>query len=296
MMLIPISVLTALIISKGFYLKVLYHHWDIVTFWNRNWKWLSAHPILESPVYGVPGYETPTKYFRSGIIGALRRMQYLIGFNPWAWSLLVAACWAYGSGSNLTLEDLWTIRWLAIILLFVVLTTFVPAMRCLGNGYLYVYNSSFPAALVIGMIWGGNKHDAVVNIILAATFISCIVGIIFYLWTLQKSKTLKIDHYMNEALERLRSLPEGVVMCFPQHWHDVVSYKSNKRVLFGAHGYGFKLLEHIFPRLTRPISEVVSKHNVKYLLTYDGYLPINFIKDLPASRVEKFGQYSLFRF
>ncbi len=295
-LLIPVSIAAALILSGGFYLKTLRAHWDIVTFWNRNWPWISAHPILESQIYGISGYETPTKYFRSGLKGFLRRMHYLIGFNPWGWSLLAAACWMYGSGTHLTPEDLWTIQWLGIILLFVVLTTFVPAMRCLGNGYLYVYNSSFPAALVVGMIWGGLKHDAVVNVILAVTFVICVIGIAFYLWTLLKSKTLKIDTFMNEALKRLRTLPDGVVVCLPQHWHDAVSYKSNKSVLFGAHGYGFKRLEFIFPRITKPISEIINKYNVKYLLSYDGYLPDNFLKDLPAADVEEFGQYRLYRF
>jgi hypothetical protein len=295
-LLIPISIVMALILSKGFYFKVLRAHWDIVTFWNRNWPWLSAHPVLESPIYGTPGYETPTKYFHSGLRGFLRRLLYIIGFNPWAWSLLAAAYWMYGPNTLLTPEDAWTIRWLAYILLFVILTTFIPVMRCLGNGYLYLYNSSFPAALVVGMIWGGLKHDAVVNMILAVTLILCVVGIAFYLLTLLKSKTLKIDCSMNEALERLLLLPEGTVMCFPQHWHDVVSYKSDKPVLFGGHGYGFKFLECIFPRVTKPISDVIREYNVKYLLTYDGYLPANFIKDLPAANVEEFGQYRLYRF
>ena len=296
LLLIPISIAVALILSKGFYLKVLRAHWDIVTFWNRNWPWLSAHPVLESPIYGIKGYETPTKYFRSGLIGLWKRMQYIIGFNPWAWLLLVAAGWAYGVGSNLLPEDIWTIRWLAIILLFVILTTFLPAMRCLGQGYLYVYNSSFPAALVIGMIWGGKKHDMVVNMILFIAFILCIFCIAFYLWTLRKSKTLKVDTYMNDALKRLRSLPNGVVICLPHNWYDVVSYKSVKPVLFGAHGYGFKLAEFVFPRLTKPISYLINRFNVKYLLTYEGYLPENFLQELPKADIEEFGQYRLYKF
>lgn len=295
-LLIPVSIVMALILSKGFYFKILRAHWDIIIFWNRNWPWISAHPVLESPIYGIAGYETPTKYFHSGFKGFCRRALYLIGFNPWGWSLLVAAYWMYGPGSLLTPEDLWTIRWLALILFFVVLTTFIPAMRCLGNGYLYVYNSSFPAALVAGMVWGGPKHDTVVNMILAVTLVLCVVGIAFYLWVLKKSKTLKIDAFMNEALERIRLLPDGVVMCFPQHWHDVTSYKSGKSVLFGAHGYGFKLIEPIFPRITKPIPDIISEYNVKYLFTYDGYLPANFIKDLPIADIEEFGQYRLYRF
>lgn len=295
-LLIPVSIGSAFILSRGFYIDVLAAHWDIVAFWNRNWRWLSAHPILESSLYGAPGYETPTKYFRSGIKGFWRRLQYLIGFNPWAWSLLAAACWVYGRGGHLTQEDLWTIHWLSTILLFVVLTTFIPVMRCLGQGYLYAYNSSFPAALVIGMIWGGNKHDAVVNVILAVTFTICVFSIAFYLWTLQKSKTLKIDTSMNRALERLRILPAGVVMCFPQHWHDAVSYKSGKPVLFGAHGYGFKRIEFIWPRFNAPIRDVIRAYNVRYLFTYTTYLPENFITDLPEAEIEEFGQYRLYKF
>ena len=296
LLLIPVSIIMAIILSKGFYFKILRAHWDIVIFWNRNWPWLSAHPVLESPIYGSVGYETPTKYYRSGLRGFFRRIMYLIGFNPWAWSLLAAACYMYGPGTRLTPEDLWTIQWLAAILLFVVLTTFIPVMRCLGNGHLYLYNSSFPAALVAGMIWGGLKHDSVVNVILGITLILCVIGIALYLRVLKKSKTLKVDPFMNDALERLRLLPDGVVICFPQHWHDVVVYKSAKTVLFGGHGYGFNLLEFIFPRLTKPISNVISKYNVKYLLTYDGYLPANFLEDLPTADIEEFGQYRLYRF
>lgn len=296
LLLIPVSVGMAIMFSKGFYFKVLRAHWDIIIFWNRNWPWLCAHPILESPIYGSKGYQTPTKYFLSGFRGICRRLQYLIGFNPWAWSLLAVAWYMYGAGSQLMPEDLWTIRWLAAILLFVVFTTFIPLMRCLGNGYLYLYNSSFPAALVVGMIWGGLKHDAVVNVILGITLILCVIGITFYLWVLKKSKTLKIDPFMDEMLERLHLLDDGVVICFPQDWHNAVSYKSGKYVLFGGHGYGFKLMEFIFPRLTEPISNVINKYNVKYLLTYDGYLPVNFLKDLPGAEIEKFGHYRLYRF
>ena len=295
-LLIPISLFVAVIISKGFYIKVLIAHWDIITFWNRHWPWISSHPVRESVLYGTPEYETPTKYYRSGVRGLWRRIQYLLGFNPWGWSLLVVAFWAHGSGGHLTAEDFWIICWLFFILLFVLLTTFVPFMRCLGNGYLYVYNSAFPSALVVGVIWGGRKHDAVVNVILGVTLMLCILGIFFYLAVLRRSKTLKTDELMSDALERLKSLPEGVVMCFPQNWHNIIAYKSRKPVLGGGHGFGFRRLVGIYPRLNRPVKEVIDEYNVKYLLTYDSYLPQNFVEDLPPSRCEHFGEYLLFRF
>jgi hypothetical protein len=294
LMLAPLSFLSALILSRGFYLKILRHHLDIVKFWNKNWKWLSAHQILESPIYGNPGYETPNKYFRGDISGLMHRIKFILGFNPLGWTIFVASLWAYGPYTNLTAEDLWMIQWLGFILLFIALTTFMPFMRCLGNGYLYNYNATFPACLLTAMIWGGLKHDQVVNVILSITLLACLLGIVFYLGTLKHSKTAKIDTEMNFVIKHLQKSPEGVVMCFPSHWHDLVAYKTKNKVLSGGHGYSFKLLEPIWPRLLRPISEIIEEYKVQYLLTYDGYFPENFIKELPKYSLTKFGNYRLY--
>jgi hypothetical protein len=299
-MLVPVSIVSALILSKGFYLNVFKAHWDIVSFWNRNWRWMTGHPVLESPIYGTPSYETPEKYFRPDVKGLVRRLQFLLGFNPWGWAVLVASLWMYAQvdpmQTRLTIEDAWMVQWLGLILLFMLLTTFIPFMRCLGNGYLYGYNAIFPAGLLIAMIWGGLKHDKVVEYILYGTFLSCLISIAYYFWKLKHSKTQKVDENMDHVLKHLKNMPDGVVMCFPQHWHDVVAYKAQKPVLYGAHGFGFKLIEDIFPRFLKSITEVISEYNVKYLLIYDGYLPENFLGELPDNSLSKFGVYHLYAF
>jgi len=292
--LVPISIVSAIILSRGFYIKVLRAHWDIVAFWNRNWKWLSAHQILESPIHGTPGYETPNKYFRRSFGGWIHRIKFILGFNPLGWTIFLASLWVYSPSTNLTAEDLWMIQWLGFILLFIVLTTFIPFMRCLGNGYLYNYNAAFPACLLTAMIWGGLKHDLVVNVILSLTLLACLLGIAFYLGTLKHSKTAKVDTDMDCVIEHLQKSSDGVVMCFPNHWHDLVAYKTKNKVLSGGHGFGFNLLEPIWPRLLRPISEIIEENKVKYLLTYDGYFPENFIKELPEHSLTTFGNYHLY--
>jgi hypothetical protein len=45
-----------------------------------------------------------------------------------------------------------------------------------------------------------------------------------------------------------------------------------------------------------PIAEVLSRYNVRYLLTHDGYLPECFINDLPSAKIFHFGAYSLYCF
>ena len=295
--LVPLSIFSALILSKGFYLNVLKHHWDIVTFWNRNRKWLTAHPVKESPIYDCPEYEPKTNYFGSGWKGPARRIQYLIGFNPWGWVVFAASLWMYGGDpmhTNLTNEDAWMVQWLGLILVFMLMVTFIPFMHCLGQDYLYNYNAAFPAGLVVAMIWGGLKHDIVVEYLLLGTSLVCFLSICFYLWKLKRSKTQKIDSGMDNALNHLKDLPNGAVMCFPFHWNEVVAYKTKKSVLWGGHGYGFKLLEPVWPRILEPISEIVKKYQIKYLLTYEGYLPENFLAELHVGSLVSFGTYRLY--
>ena len=297
LILVPVSIVSALILSRGFYLQVLRAHWDIISFWNRNWRWLTAHPVLESPIYGARGYETPTKYFHSGMRGFVKRISYILGFNPWAWAVFIASIWMYGGDpmhTSLTIEDAWMVQWLGMILFFILLTTFIPLMRCLGNGYLYSYNAIFPAGLLVAMIWGGLKHGKVVEAILYGTFLACLVGIGLYFWKLKHSKTQKVDADMDRAMQYLKSMPDGVVMCFPQHWHEVVAYKANKSVLWGAHGFGFKAIEPIFPRILKPIAEIVAEYQVQYLFTLDGYLPEHFVKELQVDSLFSFGDYRLY--
>ena len=106
-------------------------------------------------------------------------------------------------------------------------------MRCLGNGYLYGYNAVFPAGLLVAMIWGGLKHDKIVEVILYGTFVVCLLGIGFYFWKLKHSKTQKVDGDMELTLAHLKKMPNGVVMCFPQYWNDIMAYKAKKRFYGG---------------------------------------------------------------
>jgi hypothetical protein len=167
-------------------------------------------------------------------------------------------------------------------------------MRCLGQGYLYNYNAAFPASLLVAMIWGGLKHDIVVEFVLYGTVLISSLGIGFYFWQLKSSKTLKVDFNLNNALNHLKNLSNGAVMCFPLHWSDIVAYKTQNSVWWGGHGWGFKRLEPVFPRMLKPISEIVEQFNIRYLLTYEGYLPENFLEELQIDSLVSFGSYQLY--
>ena len=117
-----------------------------------------------------------------------------------------------------------------------------------------------------------------------------------YLNEFRKSRTVKLEAALAVVIAHLKERPDGVVMCFPQHWHDVIAYFSGKKVLFGGHGYGFRKLDPIFPLVRQPICEIIKRYGVRYLVTYKNYLPDSFVNDLPRSSVNRFGDYYLYEF
>ncbi len=295
-LLVPGAMLFALLLSGGFYLYVIRAHIDILRFWSFNWRWLGSNPVLESPIYGESGYESTGKVYRTGLKPLLRRLQFVVGFNPWVPAALSIAVLSWSSGQDFSLLEAWVFAWLAVTFLFTLVTTLVPVLRCFGQGYLYGYNGSFPAALALGLSWLTLFNTWYWTAITIAAMLASLFALVIFFRALKTSRTIKIDASLDAAINRLEKLPEGTVMCLPQHWHDVVAYRAKKPVAFGGHGYGFKRLSPVFPRLVIPIQEFIKKYDVHYLLLWPEYVNDKFLADLPTAEIEIFGDYMLYKF
>lgn len=295
--LIPLSIICALVVSKGFYWNVMKAHWDIVTFWHRNWKWLQAHPLKESPIYGDANYETPTKFHQRGLRGITRHIKYLFGYNPSAWFLFFTVILSLSISqyeSSINSITNWILTWYLIILIFAIITVFIPFLKCLGSGYLYLYNLSFPSAILWGLSLDMIEFKELLFLIFLFSLLLNISSILIFYKNLKKSLTQRVDIEFENLLNLLKNLPEGTVICLPPQWYDVVAYKTKKSVLYGGHGYGFRLLEPVFPRLLIPIEEIINRYGVRYLITFEGYLNEKFLRKLNYKSLYSFGKYILY--
>ncbi|MDH4182682.1 MAG: hypothetical protein OEV92_00535 [Nitrospinota bacterium] len=292
--LIPFSAAMALLISGGFYWKVARAHWDIVAYWNRNWQWLQAHPLMESPIYGDPGYSSPGKFHQRGLAGIYKHLSYLIMYAPGVW-LLALPLAAAGCRQLHGNPDLAYIAvWVGVTASFAVITTFVPVMKCLGSGYFYLYNAAFPAALLWGLLAadpkgpGGYYYAGLAMVLMLSA-----VGYVMYLRRQSRAQA-EAEDKLPEVIQYLATAPKGVFFCYPLQMAEIAAYKTHHSVLWGGHGYGFTKLDPIFPRLLKPIREVASEYDLRYFLTIEGWAPQKFIDDLPAEKVLSFGKYRLY--
>jgi hypothetical protein len=288
--LVPLSVAAAWLLSGGFYAKVLRAHADIVAFWNRNWRWLQADPIRESPVYGEPGFRTPGLFHQPGWRGVLRLGAGLVRLAPGIW-VAVALAGAFGLRSGGTRSEVAAASvWLLLTVSFAALTTWVPILKCLGAGSLYLYNAAFPAALLLGLAVGasGAWAPGLVALVLAVN----VAALAFFLWR-QRSVPARDDPGWEALVVHLKAADRGPVLCLPQNLYDELAYRTGQPVLFGAHGYGFRRVEPFFPRLQLSFAEMRERYGARYVVAREGALNDKAAADLPRD-ARAFGRYRLF--
>ena len=296
LLLVPGSIAVAMVLSRGFYVKILAAHWDIVRFWNRHWRWIGADPLRESPIYGNPTYERPRKLHPSGLRGFVWRCQVLFGLNPAAWIACLLVYERLFVRSPFLIYPTWLLVWLLLTCLLAALTTFVSSLKCIGAGYLYLYNASLLASLVVALTYRYTRLPEVSTPFAALVLLLNAVALAVYYRSFATNRRTRIDDGFERMLLRLKALPRGVVMCLPQSWHEPVAYKTGQPVLYGAHGYGFRRMEPVFPRLLLPVREVVKRYRIRYLLTMEGVMTERFEAELPAATCVREGEYLLYSF
>jgi len=265
--LIPGCALMAILLSRGFYLKILVAHYDILRFWTREWPLLGADPLRESPLYGQKNYKGPARQFEPGIKNYLKRgFSILFGnYAPCVTGAVVLTLIV--PMRNIEMEHV--VVWLSACLLFTGLTIMIPLLRGFGFGGLYLYNGAFPAAILLGYcaIQIDTVFPAVATGVLGLNVLA--LGRAYLYMKKQKHETT----LPSNIIDVIKNCGDGAWITFPMQLMEHLAYLANKPVLWGAHGYGFELLSQVCPVIKTDFHELKKKYNLRFVLASDSYLP-----------------------
>jgi len=272
LLLIPTSLLLALVVSKGFYLKMLKAHWDIVSFWHQNIKYLGSHQYYESNLYRKENFDS-TAHHQSGWRHQIRKLLSFYKYNAFILLLPVLAYHAIYQHQGKLENVLW--MWLGVTYLWALLTTFVPYLLALGEGQYYIYQTFLPLFLLAGL----SIHLTTV-FLQGCLFVFWGVGMFYsvlkwerYCRSIPLIRTASVGNDLKEVLNYLKSLPEDGVFCIPFLPSDGTAFWTRKKVFWGGHSYGFQtLLKPYFPIVREQIRETLKKKPINYLLFWRGYL------------------------
>lgn len=259
----------AFALSGGHYARVIRNYMGAVGYWRRNRRLYGAHPVNDSPVYGVARQQGVPA--RPGFLGgnAVQQLVRMLGENPLLLALPLAprgfAPWG---------PRLWT--WAVTLAVLSVVATLLPPLRAFGPGRSYMKAGIFPTAYTlafgIGVARGVPNTLAVVTLLCLSFSLGAIWFFYAYVRGKQSEQTASTPPPLSEAVRALRGLPEGGVFVLPYMYADYVGYESGRPVLWGGHCGDLSRIEAIMPVIRRPLAELFREHGVRYLLIDRSYV------------------------
>ncbi len=247
--------LLAFVFSKGFYLKILKGHKEILIFWKKNLVKLRAHQIYHSSIYQGKGKKNFSVFHQEGISGFLMHTKRLIGHNPWIVFIIFLALPLINS--SLLIKFLFS--WLVLVYFLIALTTYFSPFRFLGEGYKYIKFAIFPQSLLIGILVTRNYSFLWLFIFIALISLYVILKVF-------RPVSEKKNANLEEIIKAIKESPRGATMCLPANLSDIITFFTKKKVLWGTHSSGWDEVEDFFPVLKKPVEYFFEKYNLNFLL------------------------------
>ena len=284
----------ALAIGRKHFINILRAHWDIVTFWNRNWRHVGAHAIAESPIYGEADAGTGF-HGRGGLAGLPLQIRRLLQYNP-AVIAIPVIMFLYGELSSF---ERFLLYCTAGIYIWAALTLLAGPLKCLGEGTKYVkYAIPASLALVAGLLVESDDKPSALALL---AFVLCAQAALYCIMTLRLrteavGQSGVLTPELDGLLKRTATREDVRVMCLPNHLADLTAYRTGATVLWGTHVYGFRTAEEFFPVLRRPVEYFVERYDLTHLLLDRRFTSLARLRLKEADPVDEADDIALFAF
>jgi hypothetical protein len=250
----------AIVLSGGFYRQVLRGHFEILRYYARHIPDLNRHQIYDSPIAPPGGPSGSRPLYEPGLKGNWRLARVLIANNPWMVLLPWAFLLAPSSPANRFLG-----LWAGLPVAAALVTTLVPPLRFLGQGFRYLKFGVFPLSLLIAQVFAG--WPAVLWTVPPAVASLAVIA------RLQSARPLEtIDDDLLRVMAFLRAHPAELAATIPTHRSGLLAFLGGKRVIGGGHGGGYRQLEVWAPVIRQPVGEILDSYGVRLLLVDTGFV------------------------
>lgn len=268
------ALLLAIILSKGYYIRVLSVHITNIVFWSKNSANRFAHQV-----YGhIPSKKNPD------LIGIIYKLLSklspitLLALNIW---VLSAFFFFVENRSGILFEKMAT--W---VIFFYILSILVLSIRFLipiGEGYRYIEMTQVPTSILSSYLFfqyynSPFKDYAVLILILF------LISNLFLILTIQykaviKDKNRSYTKDMRNTCRFINKLPGTPrIMCLPHQITTMVTYNTKADILVGIDTKSVQSMGDFYPVLKKPISKLAKKYKLDYLFLRESFAKIKDLK------------------
>lgn len=230
---------------------------------------------------------------------------YILGNNPWIGIFLVISFLGYFKLINITSliphVELFKLNiWIYALLIVALATLAIKKIRFLGEGNRYIEYAVLPVSIILGsyfsLFWTAYGWKFIMLFIAAAILL--LIAIIYIQRKAilhDKARTITpdlwkiIDHLNSYKKEELR------MAFFPNTLGDPIMYFIKAKALLTDGGKGMHELKDLIPVVSRPMSEIVEKYDLNYILIEESYVTFEELKLKRYIEARKFGSYILIK-
>lgn len=272
------SMVLAIILSNGFYLRVLKGHIGNLIFWKNNIQYRFFHQINGSYK------EHKTKDFIFKLYNQFLKFPPFVFTiaNPWTLPVFYIIFFSFPS-DPITQKLLW---WVIFSYILAMATTLVPSFRFLGEAQRYLELSVFPSALLSAMflfsMLNTNSSRIMLSLYIIVGFIAAFTIIFIQRKAIIKDTLRTVTPQMEEMFWYLKSLKvKPRLLCIPHQITTNTIYHSDCPVFVNADYADIGRISDVYPYLKKPINSIMKEYKLDAILLNEDYASL---KDLKISK------------
>lgn len=284
------SFILAIIISRGFYLRVLRGHLGNLVFWKNNIKYRFFHQIKGDSKKHI------NKDFVFRVYNQFLKFPpfVLTITNPWTLPLFYFAIYSYPVNNLFQYLFLWAI--FAYVLALI--TIWVPWLRFLGEGQRYLelaaFPTSFTAAKLLINLTETSLYPSALLLYLIIAIGAVITILVIQRKAIIKDKLRTLTPELQQMFSYLKSLENKPrLLCIPHQITTNTIYNSNTPVFVNADYSSIGKISEVYPFIKKPINQIMEKYKLDLILINEEYAAIKDLKLKQYKIIKKFNNIAL---
>ena len=287
-----LSFILAIVLSKGFYLKVLKGHIGNLKFWAKNINYRFSHQIKGT----YEEYKTKDFIFRI-YNEFLKFPPFVLAItNPWT----LPVFYIFFFAKPLVPLLLRMLSWVMLSYVLALLTTWIPKLRFLGEGQRYLELSAFPTAFLASkLLFESLKTES--GVLFIGIYVLFGTGSAVTILVIQRKGIIKDKlrtitpsmQIMFSYLKKLKVKPK--LLCIPHQITTNTIYHTGCPVFVNADYSNINKISEVYPYLKKPVADIMKKYALNMILLNEDYAKIEDLNLDKYKIVKKFDNFLLIR-
>lgn len=267
------AMLSAIIFSKGYYLRIFEGHIANIYFWMKHYKFRFAHQVrglqkgrkkrdFVSLIYYILEVATPVT---------------LLGVNLWLTVplfFLIDRVFHFDIIPQSIVAEPPFFKmaiWVLFNYVFAVLVLSIKYLHPIGEGQRYLEMAFAPTAILTAIIFSAvfatQYKTIAIALFLLMLFTNIVLTIVAQWFGIIHDKYRSLHKDMKEVfafINKLKSQPR--ILCIPHQITTMVLYNTKAKVLVDIQAGTLQKVSDVFPVLQKPVKKIAKKYDLNYLI------------------------------